>query len=64
MGSKLSLSSHPNQAAPKKRAESVNVANDSLNELSEEALSILQPCQVTLASLQIIRCNYNKFEKR
>ena len=46
MASNLSLPSHSKQTPPKKGAESFNLASDSVNDLSEEALSILQPCQV------------------
>ena len=46
MSSKLSLTSQSQHSITQKVAEPFNIANDSINDLSEEALSILQPCQV------------------
>ena len=48
MSAKLSSTSHKKQSPSTKRDESVNNANELVNDLSEEALSILQPCQVVL----------------
>ena len=48
MSSKLSLTSQKKQSPPTKSTESMNIVNDSMSDLPEEALSILQPCQVEL----------------
>ena len=48
MSAKLSSTSHKKQSPSTKGDESVNNANELVNDLSEEALSILQPCQVVL----------------
>ena len=46
MSLKVSLTSHKKQSLSTKGAESANIANDPVNDLSEDALSIIQPCQV------------------
>jgi len=65
MSSKLSLTSQKKQSPPTKSAESMNIVNDSMSDLPEEALSILQPCQMHNANqlanwcLSYLSLNYN-----